>query len=304
MNNFLYVICGPTCSGKTELAINLARKIGGEIVSADSMQIYKGFDIGTAKPNSEELKLCPHHLIDVADGNDSFSVADYKELATKSINDIINRGKTPVICGGTGFYINSILFDLSYGNAPSDSKIREKYENYLNENGIDALYNVLLSCDKESAEKINKNDVKRVIRAIEIFEVSGKKKSEIKDEYKKNYDYLAFSYKEDRKILYDRINRRVDKMYNFGLIDEVKNLLSIGILPTSQSMQAIGYKETYEYLSGNITKEEMIEKVKQNTRRYAKRQETFFKRLDGLIYLEKSNDINDTVEKICSIKKN
>ncbi|MBR2614103.1 MAG: tRNA (adenosine(37)-N6)-dimethylallyltransferase MiaA [Clostridia bacterium] len=282
----LIVICGPTGSGKTDLAIDLAIKLNTEIISADSMNIYKGFDIGTAKPSLEELSKVKHHLIDVCDGNDTFSVSDYEKQALPIINDLISKGKIPIIVGGTGFYINSLLYGLSYGNSAKNEEIREKYNQMANEFGVEKVFERLKEIDPDTAEKLHPNDLKRVIRAIEIFETAGQKKSEIVDDLTPRFNYKAYMIDFDRKVLYDRINKRVDIMFEKGLVDEVKNLLSSGVKKDAQSMQGIGYKEVVEFLENAITFDELTEKIKQNTRRYAKRQITFFKRLDGLNYLK------------------
>lgn len=296
IENKLIVICGPTASGKTKLAIDLAIVLNGEVISADSMIIYKNFNIGTAKPTFEEMQGIKHHLIDVCDGNDEFSVTDYKNLALPIISDIFSKGKIPIICGGTGFYINSILFDLSYGNASSNPLIREKYNQMAKEYGNLAVYNKLLEVDPESANKLHFNDLKRVIRALEIFEESGKLKSDFNDTLTPRFDYVAFSYDYPRERLYNRIDKRVDIMLENGLIDEVKKLLDDGVKPSSQSMQGIGYKEVIDYVYGKTSYEEMVEILKRNSRRYAKRQITFFKKLQGLKYITPDYDYKKVLE--------
>ena len=296
IENKLIVICGPTASGKTKLAIDLARVLNGEVISADSMIIYKNFNIGTAKPTFEEMQGIKHHLIDVCDGNDEFSVTDYKNLALPIISDIFSKGKIPIICGGTGFYINSILFDLSYGNASSNPLIREKYNQMAKEYGNLAVYNKLLEVDPESAKKLHFNDLKRVIRALEIFEESGKLKSDFNDTLTPRFDYVAFSYDYPREMLYNRIDKRVDIMLENGLVDEVKKLLDDGVKPSSQSMQGIGYKEVVDYVYGKTSYEEMVEILKRNSRRYAKRQITFFKKLKGLKYITPDFDYKKVLE--------
>ena len=289
MSRKIIVICGPTASGKTELAISLAKKLNTEIISADSMNIYKGCDIGTAKPSKEEQDIVKHHMIDVASAVDEFSVSDYESKGLKIVEDLLDNDKTPIICGGTGFYINSLLFGLSYGKSPKNENIREKYNQMAKECGNEAVYDVLKSIDEETALKLHPNDVKRVIRAIEIFESSGVKKSEIIDDLVPRFEYKAYMINYDRQILYDRINKRVNLMLENGLIKEVENLVKNGVNKNSQSMQGIGYKEVLEYFDGDISIEELSEKIKQNTRRYAKRQITFFKRLNGLTFLEPQN---------------
>ncbi|MCI5838583.1 MAG: tRNA (adenosine(37)-N6)-dimethylallyltransferase MiaA [Christensenellaceae bacterium] len=276
------VICGATASGKTALAVECAKNFNGEVVSADSMCIYRGLDIGTAKPTEEEKQGIPHYMIDVAGAKDNFSVGDYKERASLILKDILSRGKLPIICGGTGFYINSLLFDLSYGNAPADNFVRAKYVDYYEKNGKQALYDLLVEKDPETAYKLHVNDVKRVSRALEILEISGKKKSEIKDDLTPRYDYRSFAIDFPREVLYDRINKRVDIMMNDGLLDEVRGLLASGVTRDCQSMQGIGYKEAADGFENGLSESEIAETIKFNTRHYAKRQITFFKRDERL----------------------
>jgi len=281
----ILIICGATATGKSDLAVECAKLLNSEVVSADSMYIYKGLDVGTAKPTKSEMQGIKHHVIDVAKPTDNFTVSDYKEIATPIIEQIISSGKIPVICGGTGFYINSILYDLSYGNGSGNLEVRQKYKDLAEEFGNEYVYDILQEKDPESASKLHFNDLKRVIRALEIYE-NGIKKSDIKDDFTPKYDYKAFSIDWDRQTLYDRINTRVDKMISGGLIDEIKTLLTSGIDKNSQCMQGIGYKEILEYLNNECTLNDAIEKVKLNTRHYAKRQITFFKRMPNLINLK------------------
>lgn len=284
----IIIICGPTASGKTALAVEVAKKLNSEVISADSMYIYKGLNIGTAKPTKDEQQGIVHHLIDVVSPFDSFTVSNYKNTAQPIINKLINENKIPVICGGTGFYINSLLYDLSYGNGNDNPEVREKYKNLASKNGNKYVYDILKSVDPISAEKLHFNDVKRVIRALEIYE-NGCKKSDIKDEFIPKYNYFAYSINHDRKTLYDRINTRVDFMIKNGLIDEVKSLIKSGVNRNLQCMQAIGYKEVFDYLDGIISIEELVDLIKLNTRHYAKRQLTYFKKIPNLINLEPAN---------------
>ena len=274
----IIIICGPTASGKTALAVECAKLLNSEVISADSMYIYKGLNIGTAKPTVEEMQGVKHHVIDVVEPNETFTVKDYKNIAKPIIDNLINQNKIPIICGGTGFYINSILYDLSYGNGQGNPKIREKYKTLAIEHGNQFVYDILQKYDPESAKKLHFNDLKRVIRALEIYE-SGIKKSDICDELKPNYNYSAYSVDFDRETLYNRINKRVDLMVNLGLIEEIKSLLDSGISKDNQCMQAIGYKEILDFLDGNCNLTQAIETIKLNTRHYAKRQITFFKKL-------------------------
>ena len=284
----IIVICGPTASGKTELSLQVAKKLSTEIISADSMNIYRGLDIGTAKPTKTEQQTIKHHLIDIVNADCEFSVEDYKKRANYEINKLLTDGKIPIICGGTGFYINSILYDFSYGNGGKNQAIRDKYNEYYQKHGAEKLFEELKKVDKLSAEKLHTNDVKRVIRALEIFETTGVKKSDIIDEVKPLYNYFAYSIDYPRNELYKRIDLRVDKMIDYGLIDEVKGLLNSGITLDNQCMQGIGYKETAEFILSNGNIRDLADKIKLNTRHYAKRQITFFKRLN-VKYLQPIN---------------
>ena len=287
----MIIICGPTASGKTGVAVEVAHLLKTEIISADSMNVYKGLNVGTAKPTEQEKQDVKHHLIDVAEPFDTFSVGDYREKAKPVVDNLIKSGKIPVVCGGTGFYINSLLYDLSYGNVKGDLTVRQKYFDMAEKFGAESVYAVLKEKDVKSAEKLHPNDLKRVIRALEICE-NGTKKSEIFDELKPLYDYSAFAIDYDREILYDRIEKRVDKMLNSGLVEEVKGLMDKGVSLKNQCMQGIGYKEIYSFLSGEITLEKATEMIKLNTKHYAKRQITFFKRLPNLVWLKPDTDFN------------
>lgn len=296
----IIVVCGPTASGKSALAVEIALKFGGEIVSADSVSVYKGLDIGSAKPSEEEKKGVPHYLIDVASPKDSFSVGDYEELAVPAVEDISGRGKIPIICGGTGFYVNSVLYRMSYGLSKGDIGIRRKYERAAEEKGREFVYSILKEKDPETAAKLHPNDLVRVIRALEIFDATGVKKSDIKDEMVPRYDFIALMPTLPREILYERINARVDNMMSCGLTSEVRSLLESGVTLEDQCMQGIGYKETAEaILSGT---EIPIEQIKMNTRRYAKRQITFFKRFQNLYPIDFTD--NDKIEKTFKIIDN
>ena len=273
------VICGPTASGKTKLGIEVANKINGEIISCDSMQIYKDMNIGTAKPTKLEMSQAKHYLVDFVSPTERYSVAEYKKDAEKVIEKILEEGKTPIIVGGTGLYLNSLIYGIVYPNIETDLKYREELENKVNEEGLGNLYNEAKKIDPEAIEKISPNDKKRILRILEIYHQTGKNKTEIEAESRINgvkYDYRIFVLNMDREKLYERINKRVDIMIEQGLIDEVKNLLKkYNEFPTA--MQGLGYKEIVEYLDNKITKEEAIEKIKMESRRYAKRQITWFK---------------------------
>lgn len=296
--NKVLVICGATASGKTKLAVDCALKLNTEIISADSQLVYKGLDIGTAKPTEEEMHGVKHHLIDVAEPYENFSVGDYAECAEPILDNILNSGKIPVVCGGTGFYINSLLFDLSYGNIGADVELRRKYAEFLETNGKDALFEKLREVDPYAAEKLHINDVKRVIRALEIFELSGRKKSEQNDGFKLKQKYVAVAINYPREELYKRIDRRVDEMFDLGLVEEVKSLLNHGVGENCQCMQAIGYKEVLFGLKNGDSQSTMCDVIKRNTRRYAKRQITFFKKLPNLLWL---NPKDATAERVLEL---
>lgn len=300
----IVVVAGPTASGKTDLAIDIANAIGGEIVSADSMQIYKYMDIGTAKPTKEEREKCPHYLIDFVDPRVEFSVADYVGVAHTRIADIISRGKIPVMCGGTGLYINSVIDDVEFGEYENDYKLREELRAVAEAEGGDKLIEILREFDPVSAERLHPNNLKRVIRAIEFFKISGVPISEHQEETKKKesrYEPIMFLIDRPREELYERINRRVDIMVELGLVDEVKSLLDKGYTRNLNSMQGIGYKEIIAYLEGETTLDEALEEVKQNSRRYAKRQLTWFRRDNRIINLNHENAFK---EALGIIKKN
>ncbi len=289
------VICGATATGKTGLAVDLALKLNTEIISADSQLIYKGLNIGTAKPTESEMRNVKHHMIDVIEPDENFSVGDYEERAAPILTNLLDRGKVPVICGGTGFYINSLLFDLGYGNTAADESIREKYAEFLDKNGKDALFDKLKEVDPETAEKLHPNDVKRVVRALEIYEVSGKKKSQQCDKMISKFDYIAVAIDYPREELYERINKRVNEMFDLGLIEEVNGLLARGIDKNCQSMQAIGYKEVLEGLKNKDNHSTMRDTIKKNTRHYAKRQITFFKKFPNIVWMKPENATADRI---------
>lgn len=277
--NTLIVVAGPTASGKTALAIEIAKALDGEIVSADSMQIYEGMDIATAKPTPEELAAVPHHLIGFLPVEKPFSVADYAAMARDAINDILHRGKVPVLCGGTGLYIKAIVDNVQYSKEISgDEALRERLRLLAEREGNEALWRRLEATDPETAKRIHPNNVGRVIRAIEVMEVSGRSIREHEaDSLREPCPYhvieLGLRY-HDRETLYERINRRVDKMVEMGLPEEVKAARENGL--TATAAQAIGCKELYGWLDGEETLEQALEKLKQSTRRYAKRQLTWF----------------------------
>lgn len=268
-------IVGPTAVGKTKMSIELAKQLNGEIISGDSMQIYRGMDIGTAKATMDERQGIPHHLIDEKNPDEPYSVAAFQQTVRAKIEEIKSRGKLPIIVGGTGLYIKSVLYDYEFAGESESKEVDEaKYGHLSNEE----LHAKLAAVDEAGAKDIHPNNRKRVIRALEIYETSGVKKSEMieKQEHKMIYDACLIGLTDDRTVLYDRINKRVDVMYETGLVEEVKALFDEGIPAESQSIRAIGYKELYDYFKGFISLEESKELIKRNSRRYAKRQYTWF----------------------------
>ena len=297
--NKVIVICGPTASGKTALSIELAKKIDGEIVSADSMQIYDEMTIGTAKPTPEEMQGIKHYMIGHVKPDQRYSVSDYKADAEKAIKEIIDKGKTPIIVGGTGLYINSLVYGIDYPEIETDLEYRNYLEDRVKKEGLETLYNEACKIDNEAMKKISINDRKRILRVLEIYHQTGKTKTELELDSKKNgpkYDYKVFAINFDRDKLYERINLRVDKMVEAGLIEEVKNLYNKYGDSLETSLQAIGYKEVIEYLKGNVSKEEMIEKIKQESRRYAKRQITWFKKIENIKWVDGLNNLQNNID--------
>lgn len=284
----LIVVAGPTASGKTGLAIEIASYIGGEIVSADSMQIYKYMDIGTAKPTKEERAMAVHHLVDFVEPECEFSVADYTEKAHAVISDIHSRGKIPVMVGGTGLYINSVVNDVTFGEMDTDYALRKELDALARERGSEYLLDMLSEFDEVSAKRLHPNNLRRIIRAIEFYRLTGKPISEHQEETKlteSRYNPLMLLIDWDRTALYDRINRRVDIMLSEGLLDEVRSLMSRGYTQELNAMKGIGYKEIMDYYDGKMSLEEAIELIKQSSRRYAKRQLTWFRRDERIHYL-------------------
>ena len=298
--NKVIVICGPTASGKTALSIELAKRINGEIVSADSMQIYTDMDIGTAKPTEEEMQGIKHYLIDVVLPSQRYSVADYKKDAKKAIKEIIDKGKNPIVVGGTGLYIDSLIYEIEYSNIEFDENYRKKLEEEVQKEGLEKLYEKAKKIDPQAIEKISKNDKKRILRILEIYNATGKNKTTQEKESRKKepeYDYRVFALNWDRETLYNRIEKRVDIMINNGLIDEVEEILKkYKEFPTA--MQGLGYKEVVKYLNGEFTKEQMIEIIKKDTRHYAKRQLTWFRKNKDTIWLNGEYTLKDTINKI------
>ncbi|WP_099458944.1 MULTISPECIES: tRNA (adenosine(37)-N6)-dimethylallyltransferase MiaA [Lacrimispora] len=277
----LIIITGPTAAGKTELSVRLARTIGGEIISADSMQVYRHMDIGSAKITQEEKKGVPHYLIDVLNPDEEFNVAVFQKMAKDAVNTIYSHGNIPIVTGGTGFYIQALLYDIDFTETGEDSSIREELELLGREKGGEYLHEILCGIDPVSAREIHPNNLKRVIRAIEYFRQTGEMISEHnrrEREKSSPYDFLYYTVNMDRSVLYQRIDRRVDLMMEQGLVEEVKRLKEMGCTRNMVSMQGLGYKEILDYLQGDCTLEEAVYILKRDTRHFAKRQITWFKR--------------------------
>jgi len=291
------VIGGPTASGKTALSIELAKKINGEIISADSMQIYKDMDIGTAKPTLEEMQGIKHYMLDFVSPEERFSVADYKIKAKQAIKEILDKGKVPIVIGGTGLYIESLIYEIEFLEMETDLEYRSELEKIVEEKGLEVLYEEALKIDPIAMEKISPNDKKRILRVLEIYKQTAKTKTQLDLESRKEaeYDYKLFAINMDREVLYDRINRRVDIMLENGLVEEVKNICKkYKKFPTA--MQGLGYKEVVEYLEGHATYEEMVEKIKTESRRYAKRQLTWFRKYKDISWINGLEDIGKNIE--------
>lgn len=288
MNDKLFILMGPTAVGKTSISIDLAKKLNGEIISADSMQIYKYMDIGTAKVKPYEMNGVPHYLIDIIYPDENFTVSDYKRMATKYIKKINQENKLPIVVGGTGLYINSLVYKLNFASVPPNEEVRRKLDIFDNEH----LHAKLLEVDINSGERISINDRKRIIRALEIWEVSGKTPSEFNKNFREEtdeYDLVMVCLNMDREKLYQRINDRVDIMIEEGLVEEVKNILNMGYNKDLVSMQGIGYKEIIMYLENKINLDEAINLIKQGSRNYAKRQLTWFKRDNRIKWIDINN---------------
>lgn len=295
----IIIITGPTAVGKSELAVKIAKQLNTEIISADSMQIYKGLNIGTGKVTKEEKDGIMHHMLDIVEPDAEYSVSEYVEQTKVIISKLNLQNKIPIIVGGTGFYLNGLINGYNFSTSAKNDEVRDKWNNLYNENGAEFIYEYLKKVDPISAEKINCNDVKRLIRAIEIYETTGKPKSEVATaSVESDYDALMIVITKDREELYQKINARVDKMFLLGLVDEVKSFLKY---EHCQSMQAIGYKEVVKYLKGEISLSDAVEEVKKNSRNYAKRQMTFFRWIkhDNKHFVDSSD-----IDKITSIIEN
>ena len=306
--NKIVAICGPTAVGKTAYSIEIAKRFDGEIVSCDSMQLYKYMDIGSAKPSLDELNQVKHHLIGIVDPSEMFSVAKYKELANDAIDDIISRGKLPIIAGGTGLYLDALLFDLDFAAEPSDDSLRDELYKIAEEKGNLELHAILNECDPDSAKRIHPNNVRRVVRAIESAKSGNKLKDFAKDlSLNDKYEFILIGLRRDREEIYDRINRRVDVLVKEGLFEEVKMLREMGLSESDISMKGIGYKEVLAYFDGKYDLETAIDTIKKNTRHFAKRQITWLKRYDDMKWfdLSESKDDKDSIREIITwLEKN
>lgn len=300
MKKPLVIIAGPTAVGKTDISIEIAKRLNGEIVSADSMQIYKYLDIGSAKPTPEEMQEIKHYLIDEIDPRAEFSVSEYKELAKKYIKEVSLKGKLPIVAGGTGLYVNSLVYDMDFSNASSNKEIRDKLTKEYEEYGSEYLHNKLKGVDSKASQRIHPNNVQKVIRALEIFYTTGESIKDFSSDLVENedYNYILIGLNRDREELYERVNKRVGIMIDNGLIEEVKNLVNMGLKAEDISMKGIGYKEIIGYLDGEYDLDRAIYLIKRNTRRYAKRQLTWFKRYKKMKWFNLDENINK--EKIIS----
>ena len=292
----LIVLTGPTAVGKTSLSIALAKAVGGEIISADSMQVYKYMNIGTAKITEEEKCGIPHFLIDELEPDEEFNVTIFKNKVMGYIKDIKSRGKVPIIVGGTGFYIQSVIYDINFNEYGDDSEVRKKYELMAETIGKSELHKKLALVDREYADSVSENNVKKVVRALSFFEMTGEKLSEHNKRERERsspFDFAYFVLTMDRKKLYERIDKRVDLMFDMGLVDEVKALMAKGYDKSLVSMQGIGYKEVIDYLNGKTSLEECIDIIKRDTRHFAKRQLTWFKREKVVTYIDKDEFVSE-----------
>lgn len=290
MKKPLIVLTGPTAVGKTELSIELAKKINGSIISADSMQVYRHMDIGSAKIRSEEMQGIPHYLIDTFEPDEEFHVVKFQEYAKKYMDEIYTQGKIPIIAGGTGFYIQALLYDIDFTEEEEDTCYRQKLEQFAKEHGAHALHEKLKEVDEKAANEIHENNIKRVIRALEFHHLSGKKISAHNEKERQKespYSFAYFVLNDERDRLYRRINQRVDIMMEQGLVEEVQKLKNMGYHKKMVSMQGLGYKEILEYLEGECSLEEAVYRIKRDTRHFAKRQLTWFRREREVVWVNK-----------------
>ena len=299
-NKRVYIIAGPTATGKSQVAYYLARRINGEIVNCDSVQLYKYMNIGSAKPSEEMMTYVPHHLFSIVEPDYNMTVATYQKLAFAVIDDIIERGKTPIVVGGTGLYINSLLYKMNFAGKKEDLERRKELEKMAEENGSEYMHEFLAAIDPSSAERIHPNNIRKIVRAIEAYELGDGIKGLDECEKNSDYDFKLFALNMDRDWLYERINKRVVHLINDGLVEEVKFLVHMGYDDSCPAMKAIGYKEILEYMNGNNSLEEAVDEIKKNTRHYAKRQLTWLKRYDDVKWLDipKNVSVGDIVDQI------
>lgn len=306
----LIILTGPTAVGKTELSIRLAKAVNGEIISADSMQVYKKMDIGTAKIRPEEMQGVKHYLIDCLEPDEDFNVVLFQKMAKDAMEKIYDAGHIPIIAGGTGFYIQALLYDINFDNINEESEYRKYLKDMADKEGNEVLHGMLAKVDEKSAKDIHPNNVKRVIRALEYFHQTGKKISEHNEEQSQNvspYNFVYFVLNDDRKLLYERIDRRVDEMFEEGLEQEVKRLIDSGLTRENISMQGIGYKEMFDYFDGMCDIDTAKELIKQDTRHFAKRQLTWFRREKDVTWINYENynhSKDDMLEAMIEIIKN
>ncbi len=291
----IVAICGPTCVGKTKYSIEIADELDGEIISCDSMQLYKYMDIGSAKPTEEERAVVRHHLVDEIDPREQFSVAKFQNLAKTAIKDILERDKLPVVCGGTGLYLNSLLFEMDFARMPEDTELRERLYKDAEDKGPEYIYDILVNADPEAAARIHPNNVKKVVRAIEAA-VTGQGIDDFSGDLKPVSDYMPvlIGLTKPREELYADIDKRADILMELGLVDEVKGLLDMGLDADDISMKGIGYKEIIGYLNGEYDLDEAVRLIKRNTRHLAKRQMTWFKRYKDMKWFDISDYNSDT----------
>ena len=303
MKKPLIILTGPTAVGKTKASIGLAKALNGEIISADSMQVYKYMDIGSAKIRPEEMQGVKHYLIDELEPDDEFHVVRFQQMAKAAMEEIYAKGKIPIVVGGTGFYIQALLYDIDFTESEEDTAYRTELEQIAKENGSEKLHEMLREVDPESADAIHANNVKRVIRALEFYKLTGKKISEHNEKERAKespYEFCYFVLNDDRKLLYDRIDIRIDKMLEEGLLEEVTSLRNRGYTKDMVSMQGLGYKEILDYLNGDYSLDEAIYILKRDTRHFAKRQLTWFRRERDVIWVDKNNYDHDE-EKILEV---
>lgn len=304
-NKKVYIIGGPTAAGKSIVALYLAKRVKGEIVNCDSVQLYNYMDIGSAKPSQKDMKAIPHHLYGFVDPADDITVAQYQKLAFEKIDEILARGNTPIVVGGTGLYLNSLIYKMSFAAKPINLKRRDELEHLAEVRGNEYLFELLSAVDPDAAARIHPNNIRKIIRAIEAYELGSKLESMDKLEPNTKYDFKINIVNMEREWLYTRINRRVDKLMEEGLLKEVKHLLSMGYNSETPAMKGIGYKELLLYLDGKATLEEAVNNIKTNTRHYAKRQLTWFKRYENAHWIEiqKGQMVGNVVDEILEASK-